>query len=89
MTYDELIERIQTELPGFSWNISQGATQASCTLTSPDFKSEVWEAGGETREDIECGVRVYYRALNAKNAILGAIKVAKDKLARREKDDSA
>lgn len=78
MSLDEAIAQIEKEFPGFQWNLRWDGKQACCTLTSPDFKSHIWEAGGKTQEDITAGVRVVWYWPDATIAVLKAIEIAKD-----------
>ena len=82
-TLDTIIEQLEKELPGFRWTLTwnwDGRRRARCVLTSPDFKSHVWEAGGKTTEDIESGVRVTSCSHDCVRAVRRAIEIAKDKL---------
>jgi hypothetical protein len=77
---DSVIEQIERELPGFRWSLTWDGVRVRCVLTSPDFKSHVWEAGGKTTEDIESGIRVTSCSHDRVRAVRRAIEIAKDKM---------
>ncbi len=76
-TLDSAIEQLEKELPGFRWNLARDGDIVRCVLTSQDFKSHIWEAGGKTMESIVDGPRVVACHEVPANAVRRAIEIAK------------